>query len=477
MATILKSGMSGDDVKNLQTQLNSNGYSLETNGVYDDNTVNAVKDYQSKNGLVVDGIVGEKTTAKLNSSNTNSPTAGTTDGTSGSSSSSTSTSVTVSGGSTSGNYVQSQAVKDAYAKLQETLNGRPNDYLSQYDDQIKQLSQQILNRDPFSYDLNADMLYQQYKDQYTNLGQQAMRDTVGDVSNMTGGYANSYASTAGSQAYQSYLQQLNDRVPELYQLARDTYDRDLGMQMDQLNIYRDLDNTDYMRYADQLADYYNRAQLADSQYQTLYNQDYNQWLDQRNYDYQISRDAIEDAHWNQLHGGSGSGGSSSSGTRKYNPSVGDGDGDKKLKDYTSSQVTQALNAYYQQLQADNLKSGAKPFDVYLDKLASEGYNADSLAEEISRRVGTTNSTYNSTYEQRMAQQSQQSSQRQTQTPTTTKKAPTDAILATMLLVANNNGGTGNSQYQKMLSAYESNGYDISAINKYVQNNVKSQWVR
>lgn len=36
---------------------------------------------------------------------------------------------------------------------------------------------------------------------------------------MTGGYGNSYAATVGNQAYQSYLQQLNDKVPELYQLA------------------------------------------------------------------------------------------------------------------------------------------------------------------------------------------------------------------------------------------------------------------
>lgn len=376
MATLLKTGSSGDDVKNLQTQLNSNGYSLDVNGVYDDNTLNAVKDYQSKNGLTVDGIVGEKTTAKLNSSSTNSPTAGTDSGTSGSSSSSSSVK------STNSSYVQSQAVTDAYNKLQETLNGRPNDYLSKYDDQIKELSNKILNRDPFSYDLNADMLYQQYKDQYQNLGQQAMRSTVGDVANMTGGYANSYAATAGNQAYQGYLQQLNDRVPELYQLARDTYDKDYNNMLNEYNMYRDLDNTDYARYADELQDYYNRAQLADSQYQTLYNQDYNQWLNQRNYEYQLARDAVADAQWNQLHG-SGSGGSGSSSSKRSGSSSGSGSGSSSGGGGTaptSAQITEAVNAYYRQL------GGGSDYKALTDKLAKQGVDIDALDKAVASKV-------------------------------------------------------------------------------------------
>ena len=83
-----------------------------------------------------------------------------------------------------------------------------------------------LNRDPFSYNFNEDALYQQYKDKYIQQGKMAMADTIGQASAMTGGYGNSYAATVGNQAYQASLQNLNDIIPELYQMAYDRYNQE-----------------------------------------------------------------------------------------------------------------------------------------------------------------------------------------------------------------------------------------------------------
>jgi hypothetical protein len=55
----------GNDVKLVQTWLNDNGYVLNVDGIYGKLTLNAVKGYQSKNGLRADGIIGPKTLAKL----------------------------------------------------------------------------------------------------------------------------------------------------------------------------------------------------------------------------------------------------------------------------------------------------------------------------------------------------------------------------------------------------------------------------
>ena len=88
-------------------------------------------------------------------------------------------------------------------------------YEGTYDEQVKAMYDQVMNRKPFTYDLNGDALWQQYKDQYTNQGKLAMMDTMGQAAALTGGYGSSYAQNAGQQAYQGYLQQLNDRVPEL----------------------------------------------------------------------------------------------------------------------------------------------------------------------------------------------------------------------------------------------------------------------
>lgn len=91
------------------------------------------------------------------------------------------------------------------------------------DAMLKDVKGKIANPTKFTYDVNSDALYQQYAEQYSRLGKLAMQDTMGQAAAMTGGYGNSYASTAGNQAYQSYLQQLNDVVPELYQMALDKH--------------------------------------------------------------------------------------------------------------------------------------------------------------------------------------------------------------------------------------------------------------
>lgn len=61
----LQRGSTGDDVKALQQQLNAAGYNLDVDGSYGPKTQAAVKDYQTKNGLQVDGIVGSQTSVSL----------------------------------------------------------------------------------------------------------------------------------------------------------------------------------------------------------------------------------------------------------------------------------------------------------------------------------------------------------------------------------------------------------------------------
>lgn len=93
-----------------------------------------------------------------------------------------------------------------------------------YYQQMEQVMSKIENNEPFSFDLDGDTLYQQYKNQYEREGQLAMKDTYGQAAALTGGYGSTYAETSAQQAYEQYLDKLNDKVPELYDKARDAYD-------------------------------------------------------------------------------------------------------------------------------------------------------------------------------------------------------------------------------------------------------------
>lgn len=145
---------------------------------------------------------------------------------------------------------QSSTVQQAQSTLNQ-LSGR--NYQSQWQPQINTMMDQYLNRDKFSYDVNADALYQQLRDQYRLMGQNAMMDTMGQAQAMTGGYGNSYAQSVGQQAYQGYMQQLNDKVPDLYQLALNRYLSEGDQMLDNMSLLMQQDSLDYDRYRDQMA--------------------------------------------------------------------------------------------------------------------------------------------------------------------------------------------------------------------------------
>jgi hypothetical protein len=61
----LKNGSVGADVRQLQTHLNTQGFEVERDGWFGDNTEAAVIAFQRRVGLVADGVAGPKTMAAL----------------------------------------------------------------------------------------------------------------------------------------------------------------------------------------------------------------------------------------------------------------------------------------------------------------------------------------------------------------------------------------------------------------------------
>lgn len=240
MASLMKYGSQGDDVKDLQNKLNANGYGLSVDGVFGKNTLSAVKDYQQKNGLTVDGIVGTNTMSALldNASG------------SGAKSGYTPTAAPEINTTTWDESEKGSAASAAYQAAKDAL-AQHGDFVFSENEWLNSLKDSIKNYGDFSYDVNSDALYQQYADQYMRQGKLASADVMGQAAAMTGGFGNSYAATVGNQAYQSYLQQLNDRVPELYQAALERYNMDKQDLYDQYGMLLSEYEREYGEHSDE----------------------------------------------------------------------------------------------------------------------------------------------------------------------------------------------------------------------------------
>ena len=188
------------------------------------------------------------------------------------------------------------AYQEALAALKAAQSQVPT-YKGTYDAQLDEIYNQIINRDKFKYDLNSDALYNQYKDQYVNLGKMAMMDTMGQAAGMTGGYGNSYASTAGNQAYQAYLQQLNDVVPELYGMARDQYNQEGQDLLNKYSVTGDMADTEYGRYQDDLSQWWHNVDYLTGRADTEYSKGFENWHTGYQNKYQEERDAVADSQW------------------------------------------------------------------------------------------------------------------------------------------------------------------------------------
>lgn len=187
-------------------------------------------------------------------------------------------------------YQESEQVKKYQAALDNHNTTKPGEYQSKYQSIADDVLNKYMNREKFSYDLNGDALYQQYKDKYITQGKMAMQDTMAQAAAMTGGYGNSYAASVGNQAYQASLQNLNDVVPELYQMAYDRYNQEGQDMLNQYGIYMDRENMEYGRYRDSVSDWNAERDYLTNLYNAERDYDYSKYSDNRNFDYSVYSD-------------------------------------------------------------------------------------------------------------------------------------------------------------------------------------------
>ena len=159
--------------------------------------------------------------------------------------------------------------ESALAELEALRDAAPR-YDSRYDEQIRSLYEQLTSRGPFRYDSATDPLYQQYRQSYVQLGQNAMRDTMGQAAGLTGGYGSSYAQSVGQQQYDAYLRRLADVLPETYGMALQSWQAEGQDLQRRYSAAAALEQSDYERYLDELAQYSRSLDRARSDLDTAY---------------------------------------------------------------------------------------------------------------------------------------------------------------------------------------------------------------
>lgn len=168
----------------------------------------------------------------------------------------------------------SSAYQEAMAYTNQLLAQMSSGRTS-YTDQIKDMMGQIQNREKFQYDVSTDTMFQQALSSAMNSGRTAMQDTIGQASALTGGYGSTYATSAGNQAYNAYIQDAYNNLPEYYQMAMEAYQMEGQEMYNQLAMLSDADASEYQRM-------YDSWNANFSSTQQMYAQEYGAWQDSVN---------------------------------------------------------------------------------------------------------------------------------------------------------------------------------------------------
>jgi hypothetical protein len=179
-----------------------------------------------------------------------------------------------------------QTATDMLGRLLNRQDFSYPEYQSRYTETATRLLDELLNRPEFSYDLQSDPSYSAYRKQYLREGKRASEDVLGQAAAMTGGMPSSAAVTAASQAGDYYASQLSDMIPTLY-LKEFTMDRA------KLDTVRDMESTDYSRWASDrdfsYQDYLNRYSMDKTGLdivRDMESTDYARWAGERDFSYQ-----------------------------------------------------------------------------------------------------------------------------------------------------------------------------------------------
>ena len=187
-------------------------------------------------------------------------------------------------------YAKRSSVENALNALKKTVDVKTpvemvRQYKEDYADIMNMYLDKINNFEDFSYNPEEDPAFLAYKKQYTDDAKKAYDDIYGLGAARTGGYANSTAMTSAAQAYLEHISDLEDRIPELAELAYERYADDFDRLINGLEIYGLPKDIQLMEYDAELKD----LERIDKATGTDYGRDW----DRMEFEYQEYLDELE----------------------------------------------------------------------------------------------------------------------------------------------------------------------------------------
>lgn len=152
---------------------------------------------------------------------------------------------------------QQSGAGTAQQQLEQFQAARPSSYSSPYSGQISDLTGQLNDRE-FHYDYTQDPAYAYYKSLYQQQAQRAGEHAQASAAALGGGYGNSWATTAGSDAYNAQLSGLSDVISGLYDQALGEYNNETSRLQSNLNNLYTAESNAQNAYASQMNNYYNQ---------------------------------------------------------------------------------------------------------------------------------------------------------------------------------------------------------------------------
>lgn len=213
-------------------------------------------------------------------------------------------------------YAYNQAMDFTNSQWDKISTGKTS-----WTDEYNNLLNKYLNREDFEYDVNKDPLFQQALTSAMNSGKTAMQDTIGQASALTGGYGSTYATSAGNQAYNSFIEDAYNNLPEYYQMALNAHQAEGQEMYNQVALVGEADSKEFQRNFDLYSASFDRANqiwnqdfslwdaninnsfnlynAANDRYESQYSKEYNAWADEVTQAQQYAQMLNTDSQWQQ----------------------------------------------------------------------------------------------------------------------------------------------------------------------------------